>query len=123
MLYTARVSDLTSINKKMKVFYLLPNHGNDAIIPDKSDLEYYRNNIITWKGLKVNYSEKLMRPEAMDWMLQVTSMALTNDVVLVDDENDFELSPRKILAERMKNLYVGHLDLKYVGELVNHLTI
>ena len=121
MLYTAEVSDLKEINRKMKIYHLLPNYGNDEVLPDKSDLEHYKNGIITWEGFKLNYSQILMRAEAMEWMERVSVEAVSEDVVLVDDENDPEHSYRKLLAERMKNMFLGRLNLKYVGELTNML--
>ena len=117
MLYTAKVSDLKKFNRNMKIYYLILNHGNDEVIPDKSDIDYYKNEIITWEGFKLNYSEKLMRVEAMEWMQRVSVEAVSEDVVLVDEESDVEYSYRKLLAERIKNMFTGRLNLKYVGEL------
>ena len=117
MLYTTKVSDLEKIKRKMKVYYLIPDHGNDEVIPDESDIDYYQKGIITWEGFKLNYSQILMRAEAMEWMQRVSLEAVSEDVVLVDEENDAEYSYRKLLADRMKNMFVGRLNLKYVGEL------
>ena len=102
----------------MKIYYLIPTHGNDEVIPDKSDIDYYKNGIITWEGFKLNYSQILMRGEAMEWMERVSLEAVSEDVVLVDEENDVEYSYRKLLADRMKNMFVGRLNFKYVGELI-----
>lgn len=118
MLYTAKVSDLEKNKRKMKVYYLIPNHGNDEVIPDDSDMGYYRNGIITWEGFKLNYSQILMRAEAMEWMQRVSLEAVSEEVVLVDEESDAEYSYRKLLADRMKNLFLGRLNLKYGGELI-----
>ena len=117
MLYTAKVSDLKNIKRKMKVYYLKPNHGNDEVIPDKSDIDNYKNGIITWEGFKLNYSQVLMRAEAMEWMQRVSLEAVSEDVLLVDEENDAEYSYRILLADRMKNMFIGRLNLKYRGEL------
>ena len=117
VLYTAKVTDLKRIKRKMKIYYLIPNYGNDEIIPDKSDIDHYKNGIITWEGFKLNYSQTIMRAEAMEWMECVAVEAVSEDVVLVDEENDPEHSYRKLLAERMKNMFIGRLNLKYMGEL------
>lgn len=101
----------------MKTYHLLPNHGNDEVLPDKSDIENYRKGIITWEGFKLNYSQVLMRAEAMEWMQRVSFEAVSEDVALVDDENDAEHSYRQLLADRMKNMFIGRMNLKYVGEL------
>ena len=119
MLYTARVSDLKNIDREMKIYHLLPNYGNDEVLPDKFDVDHYKNGIITWEGFKLNYSQILMRAEAMDWMERVSLEAVSEDVVLVDEENDAEYSYRKLLADRMKNMFVGRLNFKYVGEIIN----
>ena len=118
MLYTVKVSDLKKIKRKMKVYYIMPNYGNDEVIPDKSDIDYYKNGIITWEGFKLNYSQILMRAEAMEWMQRVSLEAVSEDVVLVDEENDAEFSYRKLLADRMKNMFIGRLNLRYMGELI-----
>jgi uncharacterized protein (DUF488 family) len=118
VLYTAKVADLEKIRRKMKVYYLIPNHGNDEVIPDESDMDYYKNGIITWEGFKLNYSQILMRAEAMEWMQRVSLVAVSEDVVLVDEENDLEYSYRKLLADRMKSMFTGRLNLKYLGELI-----
>ena len=118
MLYTAKVSDLKKIKRKMKVYYLTSNHGNDEVIPDESDIGHYKNGIITWAGFKLNYSQILMRAEAMEWMQRVSLEAVSEDVVLVDEEDDAEYSYRKLLADRMKSMFTGRLDLKYEGELI-----
>ena len=118
MLYTARVSDLKKIKRKIKIYYIINNRGNDEVTPDQSDIDYYKNEIITWEGFKLNYSEKLMRVEAMEWMQRVSNEAVSEDVVLVDEENDAEYSYRKLLAERIKNMFTGRLNLKYMGELI-----
>ena len=94
------------------------NHGNDEVIPDKSDIDYYKNGIITWNGFKLNYSEKLMRAEAIEWMQRVSFEAVSEDVVLVDEENDEEYSYRKLLAVRIKNMFIGRLNFDYMGEII-----
>ena len=118
MLYTAKVSDLEKIKRKMKIYHLIPNYGNDEVIPDKSDINYFKNGMITWEGFTLNYSQILMRAEAMEWMQRVSLEAVSEDVVLVDEENDAEYSYRKLLADRMKNMFSGRLNLKYGGELI-----
>ncbi len=94
------------------------DHGNDEVIPDQSDIDYYKNGIITWDGFKLNYSEKLMRAEAMEWMQRVSFEAVSEDVVLVDEEDDAEHSYRKLLAELIINMFTGNLDFDYMGEII-----
>ena len=118
MLFSANVSDITKIKRKIKIYYIVRNHGNDEVIPDQSDIDHYKNGIITWDGLKLNYSEKLMRAEAMEWMQRVSFEAVSEDVVLVDEENDVEYSYRKLLAELIKNMFTGHLNFDYMGEII-----
>lgn len=118
MLFSANVSDITEIKRKIKIYYIVKNHGNDEVIPDQSDIDHYKNGIITWDGFKLNYSEKLMRAEAMEWMQRVSFEAVSEDVVLVDEENDVEYSYRKLLAELIKNMFTGNLDFDYMGEII-----
>ena len=119
MLYTAKVTDLEKIVRKVKTYYLIPNYGNDEVLPDKSDIENYKNGIITWEGFKLNYSQILMHAEAMEWMERVSLEAVSEDVVLVDEEKDAVHSYRALLADRMKNMFLGRINLKYEGELTN----
>ena len=118
MLFSANVSDITEIKRKIKIYYLVRDHGNDEVIPDQSDIDYYKNGKITWNGLKLNYSEKLMRAEAMEWMQRVSLEAVSEDVVLVDEENNAKYSYRKLLAELIKNMFTGNLDFDYMGEII-----
>jgi len=117
MLYTASVFDLKEINSKMKVYYLMKNYGNNVVVPDQADLDYYRNGILTWEGFKINYLAKIYKKEANEWMKKVSKEAVSKDVVLVDEEKDENHSCRKILAELMKNMYTGKFNFKYVGEI------
>ena len=119
MLYTASVSALKRIKRKVKVYHIIKNHGNDAVVPDQVDLDQYRSRVLTWEGLRVNYLAKLMRPEADEWMRRVSEEAVSIDVVLVDEEKDAGHSCRKFLAEMMVSMFSGRLKLRYVGELTN----
>ena len=119
MLYTTSISALKRIKRKVKVYYIIKDHGNDVVVPDQVDLDHYRSRVLTWDGFKVNYLAKLMRPEADEWMRHVSKEAVSEDVVLVDEEKDVEYSYRKLLAEMMVNMFSGHLKLRYVGELTN----
>jgi len=119
MLYTTSVSDLKSIKRKMRIYYIIRNHGNDVVVSDQLDLDSYRSGVLTWDGFKINYLAKLYRPEASEWMRRVSMEAVSEDVVLVDEEKDAEYSSRKILAELMVNMFIGHLDLHYMGEITN----
>ena len=122
MLYTANILNLPKIKRKIKVYYLIPNSGNDEVLPDKCDIDHYKNGSISWKGFELNYSQILMRAEAMEWMQRVSLEAVSEDVVLVDEENNVEYSYRKLVADRMKNMFIGRLNLKYIGELTNKFT-
>ena len=117
VLYTACVSDLKKVERQMKLYYVMRNHGNDAVVPDYLDLDQYRNRVVTWQGFKVNYLAKLMRPEADDWMRRVSVEAASEDVVLISDEEDVEHCYRILLAEMMINMFSGQMNLCYMGEL------
>ena len=47
MLFSANVSDITKIKRKIKIYYIMRKHGNDEVIPDQSDIDHYKNGIIT----------------------------------------------------------------------------
>ena len=117
MLYTACVSVLEKVERKMKLYYVMRNHGNDVVAPDQVDLGQYRNGVVTWKGFKVNYLAKIMRPEADEWMRRVSAESVNEDVVLVSDEEDVENCYRILLAEMMRNMFSGQMNLRYMGEL------
>ena len=117
MLYTASVAILEKMKIKMKIHYVMRGHGNDVVVPDQPDLEQYRNGVLTWPGLRINYWAKLMKPEAEEWMKRVSDEAVSDDVVLVSDEEDAERSYRMLLAERLINLFSGHKNVRYAGEL------
>jgi uncharacterized protein YeaO (DUF488 family) len=117
MLYTACTSAFEKFERNMKFYYVMKSHGNDAVMPDQGDLEEYRNGVVTWGGFKVNYLAKLMRPEADEWMRRVSAEAVSEDVVLVSDEEDIEHCYRIQLAEMMINMFSGQMNLRYMGEL------
>jgi len=117
VLYTACVSVLKKTRAKMKIYYLIKNHGNDTVIPDQLNLDQYRNGVVTWEGFKVTYLTKLMRPEADEWMRRVSTEAVSQDIVLVSDEEDVEHCYRILLAEMMMNMFSGQMNLRYMGEL------
>ena len=117
VLYTACVSVLKKVKGKMKIYYMIKNHGNDAIIPDQLNLDQYRNGVVTWEGFKVTYLAKLMRPEADKWMKRVSTEAVSQDIVLVSDEEDVEHYYRVLLAEMMMNMFSGQMNLRYMGDL------
>ena len=118
MLYTASVLDLKKIQRKMKVLYIIESHGNDVVAPDPTELDYYKNGILTWEGLKINYLAKIYKSEASEWMKNVSEKAVYEDIVLVDEEKDANHSCRKLLAELMNNMYSGSLEFHYMGELI-----
>jgi hypothetical protein len=117
MLWTCNLSSLKKRKDKLKPYYLIKNRGNDVVVPDQLDLEQYRNGGLTWQGFRVNYLAKLMRPEAEEWMKRVSSEAVSNDVVLVSDEENVENCYRTFLAEMMNSMFSGRMKLRYMGEL------
>ena len=117
MLFTSSLTVLGKTERKLKPYYLLKNHGNDAVLPDQFDLEHYRNGALTWQGFKVNYLAKLMRPEAEVWMKKVSREAVSEDVVVVSEEEDVRDCHRILLAEMMVNMFSGQMKVRYVGEL------
>ena len=117
MLCTGCASVLEKVKTKMKPYYVMKNRGNDVVLPDQLDLEQYRNGVMTWEGFKLNYLAKLMKPEAEEWMRRVSVEAVNEDVVLVSHEEDVEHCYRILLAEMMMNMFSGHMNLRYMGEL------
>ena len=117
MLYTTSLSNLEKIKRKLKPYYIMKNRGNDVVLPDQSDLEQYRNGVLTWQGFRVNYLAKLMRPEAEEWMKRVSGEAVSEDVVLVSEEEDIEHYYRIQLAEMMISMFSGQMNVRYMGEL------
>jgi len=116
-LYTACVSVLEKTKRRMKVYRVMRNHGNDVVVPDQQDLDQYRNGVTTWKGFRVSYLAKLTRPEAGEWMKRVSVEAVSEDVVLVSDEEEIERCYRILLAEMMENMFSGQMNLRYMGEI------
>ena len=116
MLYTSSLSVFIKSEKKLKPYYLMENQGNDAVLPDQSDLKQYKNGELTWQGFRVNYLAKLMRSEAEKWMKRVSGEAISEDVVLVSEEN-MEHCYRIQLAEMMNSMFSGQTKVRYMGEL------
>jgi hypothetical protein len=109
---------LKKIKRKLKLYYVMKNRGNDVVLPDQSDLEQYVNGVLTWSGFKVNYLAKLMRPEAEEWMKRVSGETVSEDVALVsEEEEEVEHCYRILLAEMMVNMFSGQMNLSYMGEL------
>lgn len=117
MLYTACVSVLEKVERKMKPYYVMKNHGNDVVVPDELDMDQYRSGMLTWEGLRVSYLAKLMRSEVEEWMRRVSTEAVSHDIVLVSDEKDYEHSYRRLLAEMIMSMFSGEKSLRYAGEL------
>jgi hypothetical protein len=117
MLWTCSLSSLKKKEGKLKPYYVIENHGNDVVVPDQIDLEQYRKGMLTWQGLKVNYLAKLMRPEAEEWMKHISNEAVSQDVVLVSDEEDGKNYYRTFLAEMINSMFSGRMKLHYNGEL------
>jgi len=117
MLYTCSLSMLEKIKRKLKLYYVMKDRGNDVVVPDQSDLEQYGNGVLTWSGFKVNYLAKLMRAEAEEWMKRVSGETVSEDVALVSEGEDVEHCYRILLAEMMVNMFSGQMNLRYMGEL------
>jgi hypothetical protein len=116
MLYTSSLSVFEKSKRKLKPYYVMENRGNDVVLPDQSDLEQYRNGVLTWQGFRVNYLAKLMRVEAEEWMRRVSGEAVSEDVVLVSEE-DGEHCYRIQLAEMMNSMFSGRMKVRYMGEI------
>lgn len=116
MLYTCSAS-VAKKKGKMKYHYVIHGHGNDVVVPDKSDIDLYNKGIITPKGFALNYGIKLRRSEAYEWMERVSAEASQGDVVLVGEEEGGEKSYRIMLAEMMASMFGGNMNFRYEGEL------
>jgi hypothetical protein len=101
----------------MKYYYIIHGHGNDVVVPDKSDIDLYNSGIITTKGFELNYGIKLRRSEAYDWMERVSAEAGHGDVVLVGDEEGGEKIYLIMLAEMITSMFGGKMKFRYRGEL------
>lgn len=117
MLYSCSASVAKKKIEKMKCYYIIRGHGNDVVVPDKSDLDLYKNGVMTTKGFALNYEMKLRRREAYEWMAQVSAEANHGDVVLIGEEEGGEKSYRIILAEMMTSMFGGKVNFRYGGEL------
>lgn len=116
MLYTSSISIFEKTKRKARPYYVIRGQGNDVVIPDESDLEQYKEGVVTWEGFKVAYLAKLMRSEAEEWMRRIACEAVDEDVVLVSQEEN-EHCYRLLLAEMMINMFSGQIDIVYAGEL------
>jgi hypothetical protein len=116
MLYSCSVSAAKK-KGKMKYYYIINGHGNDVVVPDKSDIDLYNKGVITPKGFELNYGMKLRRSEAYDWMERVSAEASHGDVVLVGEGEGDEKSYRFMLAEMMASMFGGKMKFRYEGEL------
>jgi hypothetical protein len=117
MLYTCSTTAATEKTGKMKKYYVAPGHGNDAVAPDKRDVDLYRQGVLTAKGFALNYELKLRSSQAYEWMARVSAEAGHEDVVLIGEEQTAEKTYRTILAEMMANMFGGKISFRYVGEL------
>jgi hypothetical protein len=117
MLYTCSTSVAKKRSGKMKCYYIVHGYGNDAVVPDKRDLDLYKNGAMTAKGFALNYEVKLRGREAYEWMARVSSEAAHEDVVLVSEEEGAEKSCRIMLAEMMSSMFGGKMDFHYMGEI------
>ena len=117
MLYTSSLAQSKKTNPKMKHYFIIPNHGNDEVVPDKRDTELYKNGAITAKGFALNYDMKLRRQEAYNWMSRVSTEASHEDVVLVGEDDENGNIARKMLAEMVSSMFGGKMNFRYAGEL------
>ena len=117
MLYTCSTSAAKKMSGKMKCYYIIHDHGNDVVVPDKRDLDLYRNGVMTAKGFALNYEMKLRGREAYEWMERVSSEAAHDDVVLVSKDEGAEKGCRIMLAEMMSSMFGGKMNFRYMGEL------
>ncbi|MBN1245160.1 hypothetical protein JXA31_06165 [Candidatus Bathyarchaeota archaeon] len=116
MLYSCSASAAKK-ERNMKYYYIIHGHGNDAVVPDKSDIDLYNNGVITKKGFELNYGIKLRRDEAYNWMERVSAEAGHEDVILVGGEEGGEKSYRMMLAEMMSSMFGGKMKFRYGGDL------
>jgi len=117
MLFTCSTAVAAKKMGKMKHYYVVPSHGNDAVAPDKRDLELYKSGVLTAKGFALNYGVKLRSQEAYEWMARVSTEASHEDVVLIGDDKGAKKSYRAMLAEMMLSMFSGTAKLRYEGEL------
>lgn len=117
MLYTCSTSAAEKMSGKMKCYHIMHGHGNDVVIPDKHDLDLYRNGVMTAKGFALNYEMKLRSQEAYEWMERVSSEAVHDDVVLVSEEEKAEKSCRTMLAQMMASMFGGKMNFRHIGEV------
>ncbi len=117
MLFTTSESKTKNIAANMKKYLIIPNQGNDEVVPDKRDIELYKSGKITAKGFTLNYDVKLRTPEAYNWMSRVSAEASHHDIVLVGQDDQTENAPRKMLAEMMYSMFGGKNNFRYMGEL------
>jgi hypothetical protein len=116
MLYTCSTAAATK-KGKMKKYCVTPGHGNDAVAPDKCDVDLYRQGVLTARGFALNYELKLRSSQAYEWMARVAAEASREDVVLIGEEQAAEKTCRTILAEIMANMFSGKISFRYMGEL------
>lgn len=117
MLFTCSLSNYKKTDEKKKAYFLMANAGNDVVTPDKTDLQQMQQGIMKFQGLKINYLTKLMSGEAEKWMKNVAEESIQENIILVSDEEKYEQSYRKMLAEMIINLFSGHMKINYLGEL------
>jgi hypothetical protein len=117
VLYTCSSAAAKKKAGEMKHYYIVSGQGNDAVAPDKHDLELYKNGVMTAKGFGLNYEMKLRSQEAYEWMSRVSAEAIRQDIVLVGEEEGAEKSYRIMLAEMMTSMFGGQMNFRYMGEL------
>jgi hypothetical protein len=117
MLYTCSTAVAVKKLGTMKHYYVVPGHGNDAVAPDKRDLELHKSGMLTTKGFALNYEVKLRSQEAYEWMARVSTEASHEDIVLIGENEGAEKSCRTLLAEMMLSMFGGTVKLRYEGEL------
>jgi hypothetical protein len=117
MLFTCSRAVADKKMGKMKHYYVVPGHGNDAVAPDRRDLKLFKSGVLTTKGFALNYDVKLRSREAYEWMARVAVEASHEDVALIGEDEGAEKSYRAMLAEMMLSMFGGTVKLRYEGEL------
>lgn len=117
MIYTCSTSAGKKLVGKMTHYYIVHDHGNDEVVPDKHDLDLLKNGVMTAKGFALNYETKLRSPKAYEWMARVSAQASHEDIVLIGEDEGADKTYRTVLAEMMASMFGGNMNFRYAGEL------
>ncbi len=117
MLYTSSISKAQTKAQGMKQFFIDRSHGNNEVAPEKTHINLYKSGEMTEKGFALNYEMKLRSNQAYDWMAKVSALAIHEDVVMINGEDQIDKLCRKMLAEMMFSMFGGKMNFRYAGEL------